>query len=182
MLIPLPHVGLLPQVEYVPEPLLRGIKPFAPTCLLWLFPLEYQRAVQLQNQRAEAGDRSILGTLRGIRMQAFLVNTAKFLTTLFLVVFQGAIWIRAYAVFSIPFRLVDALDSIEHLHVDTSTLQEIWSAIAGVCGSQVAEQASSAVAQAVEEVSDAASNAASAVTGAGGGEMTTWTLIGRGGR
>jgi len=39
------------QVEYHPEPLLRGVKPFAPTSLLWLFPLEYKRAMQMKEEK-----------------------------------------------------------------------------------------------------------------------------------
>jgi hypothetical protein len=36
------------QVTYESEPLLRGVKPFAPASLAWIFPFEYHRALEME--------------------------------------------------------------------------------------------------------------------------------------
>lgn len=118
----------------MPEPLLRGVDPLAPPCLLWLLPFEYKRTMQLQADREKKGDTSRFSSFQNIRLQAFVVHVAKFLTTLLLVTFQGSIWLKSYAIFSFPFRLMEGFDVLSALNIDTSTIEHVWSKIKDALG------------------------------------------------
>jgi len=54
------------------------------------------------------------------------VHTAKFLTTLLLVTCGGSYWLRGYAIFALPFRIIDGFDTLEQLEIDTSAIKQVW--------------------------------------------------------
>jgi len=147
---------------YIQEPLLRDVKPFAPARLLWLFPYEFQRAIQ-----AEARHNSFITTSTttttttithspyDVRMIPFFVNVAEFMTTLCLVAFQGQIWIKVYAVFVLPFRLISAFKAVDAFHIDTTTIQEVFGPISsrfgGGGGSSSSSSSAEGTTQAIEQ-------------------------------
>lgn len=71
------------KVFYTVGPLVRQVAPFAPRSLLWLFPLEPQRATEANE---EAGVKSKFFGMKGTRLAGFLASVALFFTTFLLTV------------------------------------------------------------------------------------------------
>jgi hypothetical protein len=110
----LPCHRVVTQVTFAGEPVLRGIKPFVPLSLAWAFPLEANRATQVKVSLSTESDNSITwllslspsaaasaaaassslppwpvicqGGLTEVRIVSFVVNMARFFTTVLLVV------------------------------------------------------------------------------------------------
>ena len=75
------------SVSYRVEPLIRDVKPFAPAGLLWLFPFERLRAIEMrkEKERGRGKKKGFLG-VKDTRIATFLCSVALFFTTLLLTV------------------------------------------------------------------------------------------------